>query len=102
VLWIRNTIKKVTIVVPVFIISCHVSLKPNMGPVIAQATMINTAAIKVTDLPDARAVHLVKRVNHDLDFVGLIIFTPLIQRPNSALDADGFRGSPDEDASSVL
>jgi hypothetical protein len=41
-------------------------------------------------------------VNHDLDFVGLIIFTPLIQRPNSALDADGFRGSPDEDASSVL
>jgi hypothetical protein len=33
--------------------------------------MINTAPINVTDLPDARAVHLVNRVNHDLDFVGL-------------------------------
>jgi hypothetical protein len=58
----------------VFITSCHVSLKPNIGPVIAQAIMINTAPIKVTDLPDARAVHLVNRVNHDLDFVGLMIY----------------------------
>jgi hypothetical protein len=58
--------------------------------VIAQATMINTAPIKVTDLPDARAVHLVNRVNHDLDFVGLMIFTPLIQKPNPSLVSDGF------------
>ena len=75
-LWIRKTIKKVIIVVPVFIMSCHVSLKPNTGPVSAQATMINKAVIKVTDLPAARAVHLVNRVNHDLDLVGLTFSPP--------------------------
>ena len=33
--WIRKTIKKVTIVVPVLITSCQISEKPNIGPVIA-------------------------------------------------------------------
>jgi hypothetical protein len=33
--WIRKTIKKVTIVVPVLITSCQVSEKPNIEPVIA-------------------------------------------------------------------
>ena len=36
VFWIRNTIRNVTIVVPVLMTSCHVSLKPNSGPVTAQ------------------------------------------------------------------
>ena len=31
--WIRNTIRNVTIVVPVLMTSCHVSEKPNSGPV---------------------------------------------------------------------
>lgn len=66
---------------PVFIISCHVSLKPNRGPVIAQTTMIDNAMIKVTDLPDARAVHLVNRVNHDLDLVGLTFLPPYDLKP---------------------
>ena len=36
VFWIRNTIRKVTIVVAVLITSCQVSLKPNSGPITAQ------------------------------------------------------------------
>ena len=31
--WIRNTIRNVTIVVPVLMTSCHVSENPNSGPV---------------------------------------------------------------------
>jgi hypothetical protein len=73
VLWIRNTIKKVTIVVPVLMMSCHVSLKPNSGPVIAQIMMTATARMKVSGLPVARAVHLANRENHDWDLVGLIL-----------------------------
>src|SRR5262249_17259030 len=72
VFWIRNTIRKVTIVVPVFITSCHVSLNPNKGPVINQARITTTAIIKVTGLPLTLAVHFAKRVNHDLDFGGFI------------------------------
>jgi hypothetical protein len=62
--------------VPVFIISCHVSLKPNIGPVIAHTTMTATASMNVTGLPVKRAVALANRVNHDLDFVGLIFLLP--------------------------
>src|SRR4029453_7135446 len=72
VLWIRNTIKKVTIVVPVLMMSCHVSLKPNSGPVIAQIMITATARMKVPGRPVARAVHLANRENHDCDLVGLI------------------------------
>ena len=60
-------------VVPVFIISCHVSLKPNIGSVIAHITMTITASTKVIGLPLQRAVNLANRVNHDLDFVGLML-----------------------------
>ena len=38
VFWIRNTIRKVTIVVEVLITSCQVSLNPKNGPLIAQAS----------------------------------------------------------------
>ena len=51
----------------------HVSLNPNMGPVIAHTTMTITASTKVTGLPLQRAVNLANRVNHDLDFVGLML-----------------------------
>ena len=64
-------------VVPVFIISCQVSLKPNIGPVIAQIMMTATARKKVPGLPAARAVHLANRENHDWDLVGLIVFLTL-------------------------
>jgi hypothetical protein len=72
VLWIKNTIKNVIMVVPVLITSCQVSLNPNSGPVTAHNTIISTAAKKVIGLPLKRAVRFVNRVNHDLDFVGLM------------------------------
>jgi len=34
--WIRNTIRKVTILLIVFMTSCHESEKPKIGPVISQ------------------------------------------------------------------
>jgi hypothetical protein len=61
------------IVVPVFMISCQVSLNPNIGPVTAQARIITTAIVKAAGRPLILAVHFAKRVNHDLDFGGLIM-----------------------------
>src|SRR5688500_6751997 len=66
----RNTIRKVTMVVLVLITSCQVSLKRNRGPVRAQARMIPTAAANATGLPVTRAVRLAKRVNHEFDLRG--------------------------------
>ena len=43
VFWIRNTIRKVTMVVPVLMTSCQVSEKPKSGPVTAQTTMMRQA-----------------------------------------------------------
>ena len=40
-------------VVPVLMISCHVSDYWNIGPVIAQAAMIHTATTNVTGCPAA-------------------------------------------------
>ena len=60
VFWIRNTMRNVMIVVPVLITSCHVSLKPNMGPVTAQTTMIVTAVTKANGCPVAQAAHFAK------------------------------------------
>src|SRR5687767_3201904 len=73
VLWIRNTIRNVTIVVPVLITSCQVSLKPKTGPVTAHATMIDAAMMNVSGRPDACAVALVRRVNQLRGFVGRIV-----------------------------
>jgi hypothetical protein len=47
----RKTIKKVMIVVPVLMTSCHVSLNPNKGPVTSQTRMTLTAKAKVRGLP---------------------------------------------------
>src|SRR4051812_6207047 len=72
VFWIRNTMRKVTIVVPVLITSCQVSLNPNRGPVAAHTTMTAAAAVNADGLPMVRAVAFANRENHDLDLVGLI------------------------------
>ncbi len=79
-------------VVPVLMTSCHVSLKWKSGPVMAQTSMIATAMANVAGLPVMRAVNLAKRVNHDFDFVGLISFSPSIQRPEHATE----RGARDK------
>src|SRR5690348_2981590 len=73
VFWIRKTIRKVIIVVAVFITNCQVLLNPNIGPVIAQPRMTMMASTKATGRPVTLAVHFAKRVNHDLDFGGLIM-----------------------------
>ena len=60
------------IVVPVFITSCQVSLNLNNGPVSIYPKITASANAKVVGLPVTRAVYFAKRVNHDLDFGGLI------------------------------
>jgi hypothetical protein len=49
----RNTIRNVTIVVPVLMTSCHVSENPKIGPVMAQMTITPTARTKAMDVPVA-------------------------------------------------
>ena len=51
VFWITNTIRKVTIVVPVLMTSCQVSLNPNNGPEIAHTTIVASAMKNVTGCP---------------------------------------------------
>src|SRR5215831_15980391 len=51
VAWMRNTIRKVTTVVPVLITSCHESLKWNSGPVTAQAATTSTASANASGVP---------------------------------------------------
>lgn len=46
------------IVVPVFMNSCHVSLKLKIGPLSAQITIIRQQAAKVLELPVNLAVRL--------------------------------------------
>ncbi len=56
VFWIRKTIRKVTIVVPVLITSCQVSEKPNSGPVAAQTTTTSAAVRNAQGDPTALEV----------------------------------------------
>src|SRR5205814_41494 len=63
VLWIRNTMRNVTMVVAVLLTTSPASLKPHSRPVIAHAPITSTASMTVAGLPDASHVHLVKRVN---------------------------------------
>src|SRR5689334_8228176 len=59
-----NTIRNVTIVVPVLITSCQVLEKPRSGPVQAQTTRTATAATKTQGWPNTfavREVNLVKK-----------------------------------------
>jgi hypothetical protein len=70
VLCIRNTIRKVTMVVPVLMTSCQVSLNRKSGPVAIQMNTIPVARKKAIGLPASRLVVLAKRVNQDRDLVG--------------------------------
>src|SRR5690242_16841835 len=58
--WIRNTIRNVTIVVPVLMTNCHVSENPNSGPLVPQATTTPAANMKVEARPAANDVRLAK------------------------------------------
>jgi hypothetical protein len=49
----RNTMRKVTIVVPVLMMSCQVSEKPKTGPLRAQATTTTTQIMNVAGCPAA-------------------------------------------------
>ena len=69
VFWIRNTIRKVTIVVPVLITSCQVSLKPNSGPVTTQTSTSSTASTKHSGRPVNRAAALARRVKACCDLL---------------------------------
>src|SRR5688572_19637311 len=68
----RKTMRNVTMVVPVLITSCHVSLKPNRGPLAAQITTMPNAVMNAIGRPVARAVVLAKRANHDEFFIPLL------------------------------
>jgi hypothetical protein len=48
--------RKVTIVLPVLITSCHVSLYWNIGPVVAHTITMKTALRKVAGFPETSAV----------------------------------------------
>ena len=60
--------RNVTMVVPVLITSCHVSLYPNKGPVAAQTITISTANANVVDEPETLAAPRAKSENEELDF----------------------------------
>src|SRR5687767_8491424 len=66
VFWIRNTMRKVTIVVPVLITNCHVSEKPKRGPVAAHSRMTATAAVNVTGLPLMTDADLANREKYEI------------------------------------
>lgn len=68
----RNTIKNVIIVVPVFITSCHVSLNPNSGPRNAQRIMIEAAMKKVAGFPVTVAAVRANLVNKRHSIFALI------------------------------
>jgi hypothetical protein len=53
VFWIRNTIRNVTIVVLVLMMSCQVSEKANAGPVMSQPRISATEAMNAYAEPTA-------------------------------------------------
>lgn len=63
----RNTIKNVTMVVPVLMISCQVSDHANMGPLMPQTMMTPKARQKVEARPACPAVHCASLSNRSLN-----------------------------------
>ena len=64
VAWMRNTMRKVTTVVPVLMTSCQVSLKWKSGPLAPQARTTRSASRNARGLPtasDAAKASLAKR-----------------------------------------
>src|SRR5262249_13697310 len=62
--WMRKTMRKVTMVVPVLITSCHVSENPKIGPVIPHTRTVSDAAIKAVGRPAALDVKLAMSPNN--------------------------------------
>jgi hypothetical protein len=56
VFWISNTMRKVTIVVPVLLMSCQVFDHWKIGPLTPHTTMTASASAKVAGRPAWRAV----------------------------------------------
>src|SRR5262245_49673761 len=67
--WMRKTIRKVTIVVPVLMMSCHVSLKggDTNGPVAAQTMMTPNAIRNAHDVPVQRVAQRARVSPHPQD-----------------------------------
>jgi hypothetical protein len=63
VFWMRNAIRNVMMVVPVFMTNCQVLLNPNSGPLVAQTRRISTAAAKLAGCPAVREARLAKLSN---------------------------------------
>jgi hypothetical protein len=59
----------VTIVVPVLMTNCQVSLKLNIGPVMPQTIMIKAAMMNAAGWPVARAVRLAKWEKGDEEYI---------------------------------
>ena len=59
-------------VVPVFMMSCQVSLKSKSGPDMAQRTNAAKAMVNAAGRPTAREAHLANRVKKEGFFVTLI------------------------------
>src|SRR4051812_22726851 len=64
VFWIRKTMRNVTMVVPVLMMSCQVSEKWKAGPVIAHTTMIAIAPTNAHGEPTICEVRAAKLENH--------------------------------------
>src|SRR5881275_345856 len=62
--WMRKTIKKVTIVVPVLITSCQVSEKWKKGPVAIQTRITSVASAKAQELPLQAVARRENRSSH--------------------------------------
>src|SRR2546428_10158554 len=74
----RKTIRKVTMVVPVLMTSCQVSLKWKMGPVAAHSTIMATAITNAVGWPAVRAVHFAKCENFVVRYI--IVVPPVCRR----------------------
>src|SRR5688572_32702436 len=61
--------RNVTIVVPVLMTSCQVSLKPKRGPLTAQRMTTPNATPNAPGLPATCAVHFANRPNQEVDLV---------------------------------
>ena len=59
--WMANTMRNVTIVVPVLITSCQVSEKPKSGPMAAQTMTTSAAAPIVQGVPAHRVIAEARR-----------------------------------------
>jgi hypothetical protein len=87
--WIRNTIRKVMMVVPVLMTNCHVSENPNNGPVTAQIMIVNEARTNVVARPAACEVRLATLPNNLAIRPGAAWLSPELAAPFARLPWSG-------------